>query len=105
MKAHLAIAVSDIAASVEEYTRMLGQEPEVVVEGEYALWRTTVLNLSIRKTGESPGTVRHVGFERDDAPEFSIYTDRDGLVWETFNKQQQAEEIRAAWGDVLYEPK
>lgn len=64
MKIHLAIAVSDVPASVEEYSRMLGRSPE-----------------------------------------FSTFTDRNGLAWETFSKQQQAEEIRAAWGEVTYEPK
>jgi hypothetical protein len=105
MKTHLAIAVSDIAASVAEYTTMLAQEPDLVIESQYALWRTAGLNLSIRKTGQNAGTVRHVGFERDDAESFTEFTDGNGLVWETFNKFHQAEEIRAAWGDVHYEPK
>jgi hypothetical protein len=105
MKTHLAIAVSDIAASVAEYTTMLAQEPDLVIDGQYALWRTASLNLSIRKTGQNAGTVRHVGFERDDAESFTVLTDSNGLVWETFNKHHQAEEIRAAWGDVHYEPK
>ncbi len=104
MKTHLAIAVTDVAASVTEYTTLLGKAPELVIDGEYALWRTGGLNLSIRKTGDKAGVVRHVGFERDDAPAFTTYTDRNGLVWETFNKSHQAEEIRAAWGDVGYDP-
>lgn len=105
MKVHLAVAVLDVAASVAEYSAMLGREPDLVIAPDYALWRTETLNLSIRKTGEAPGVVRHVGFERDDATAFEAYTDQNGLLWETFSKHHQAEEIRSAWKDVDYVPK
>lgn len=104
MKVHLAVSVSDVDVSVAEYTRLLGRAPVVVVPGEYALWRTEVLNFSIRRTTEAPGQVRHVGFEREDAPHFSEYRDVNGLVWETFGKTQQADEIKATWPDTSYDP-
>ncbi len=97
MRVHIAVAVKDIAESVPEYTQLLGTEPEVVVENEYALWRTPVLNFSIRQTAQGSGTVRHVGFERDDAERFVEYRDINGLIWETFTPEQQAAEIRALW--------
>lgn len=105
MKVHLAIAVKDLEASVAEYTRLLGAEPELVIATQYALWRTPVLNMSIRCTGLGAGTLRHVGFERDDAPRFEEYRDVNGLTWETFNKHHQAQEIRDVWKEVEYEPK
>jgi hypothetical protein len=105
MRAHLAIAVKDIDESVREYSRLLGQAPDLVVPGAYALWRTPVLNLSIRLTADGAGTVRHVGFERDDAPAFNAYRDCNGLLWEDFNKQHQADEINATWSDTGYVPR
>jgi catechol 2,3-dioxygenase-like lactoylglutathione lyase family enzyme len=105
VRVHLAIAVDDVERSVEEYTRLLGHAPELVIASEYALFRTAVLNLSIRRTGYGAGTVRHVGFERDDAQRYAQYKDLNGLIWETFSKEHQAEEIRALWPDVDYQPK
>jgi hypothetical protein len=105
MKVHLAVAVKDLETSVAEYTRVLGSAPDLVIRGQYALWRTPILNLSIRCTGERAGTVRHVGFERDDATTFEEYRDVNGLTWETFNKHHQADEIRSLWRDVDYQPK
>jgi hypothetical protein len=96
---HVAIAVSDIDLSIQEYTQLTGTEPELVVPGEYALFRTESMNLSLRRTGDAPGTVRHLGFERDDASHFSVYRDRHGLVWENFNREHQRDEIAAAWPD------
>jgi len=104
-RVHLAVAVADLIGSVAEYSRLFGQPPVLVVPGEYALWRTRELNFSIRKSGDAPGTVRHVGFERDDAPEFSKYVDSNGLVWETFSSMHQAGEIAALWPDAKYDPR
>lgn len=42
---HVALGVSDIEASVIEYTARLGHAPVVVVPNEYALWRTAEVNL------------------------------------------------------------
>lgn len=105
MRTHIAVAVKDIEESVAEYTRLLGQGPELVIPGTYALWRTQALNMSIRKTGEGAGTVRHVGFELDEAGKFTEYRDCNGLLWETFNKHHQADEIRSVWKDVEYTPR
>ncbi len=105
VKAHLAVAVDNIETSVVEYTKLLGAEPVHVVPGEYALWRTAVLNFSIRRVPGEEGRVRHVGFERDDVDQFREYRDANGLVWETFTKEQQAEEILAAWPHVPYTPR
>lgn len=104
MRTHIAVAVKDIEESVGEYTRLLGQGPDLVIPGTYALWRTPALNMSIRKTGEGAGTVRHVGFERDEAERFTEYRDCNGLLWETFNKNHQADEIKSVWKDVEYTP-
>ncbi|HKO93735.1 MAG TPA: VOC family protein [Polyangiaceae bacterium] len=104
MKVHLAVAVADIEKSVEEYSQLLGARPVVVVPGQYALWRTAELNFSIRHTKEAAGTVRHVGFERDDAREFTKHVDANGLVWESFNRFDQAKEIAALWPHVPYDP-
>jgi len=56
---HIAIGVTDISRSVDDYTRRLGCSPSVLVPDEYALWRTPRINLSISRTGEA-GTLRHL---------------------------------------------
>lgn len=70
---------------------------------EYALWRTESLNLSIRQdpSGKS-GQLRHLGFEDPTAGSFTKTTDVNGIVWENFNAQQQADEINAIWPDAEY---
>jgi hypothetical protein len=55
-KINIAIATHDIAASVEDYSKRLGCQP-CVVANEYDLWRTDSINLSIRQTTETIGTV------------------------------------------------
>lgn len=97
MKVHIAIGVANVERSLDEYSRLLGIEPELVVAGEYALWRTEILNLSIRRTPDEVGTVRHVGFEREDAGAFSAITDQNGVLWETFSREDQLREIELAW--------
>jgi len=92
---HLALGVADIAASVRDYSARLGCEPEVVVEGEYALWRTHALNVSIRRSGEIG--LRHLGWEDDSASTFSKQADINGIVWEHFSAELQQREIRALW--------
>ena len=54
-KVHLALGVADFDASVREYTARLGVSPCCTVEGSYALWRTDLLNLSIRVDPASAG--------------------------------------------------
>jgi len=45
---HLALGVSDVEASVDDYSQRLGCRPGLLIPGKYALWRTDAVNLSIR---------------------------------------------------------
>lgn len=101
---HIAIAVADIDASVRDYRSRLGQEPALVVPHEYALWRLPHLNLSIRRTAEGIGMVRHLGWEDDAATAFTTDIDVNGIFWETFSAQQQADEIHKIWPQANYTP-
>ena len=101
---HLALAVSDIEQSVLDYAARLGIPPLAVIPGEYALWRTEGLNLSIRKTTEPPGTMRHLGWEDDEATGFSSETDCNGITWEKFSASHQAQEINEIWPNANYQP-
>jgi hypothetical protein len=101
---HLALAVSNLEQSIADYSFRLGVSPIVVIPGEYALWRTAALNLSIRKTSESPGTMRHLGWEDPEAVEFSVETDCNGIIWENFAASHQAQEINAVWPSANYHP-
>ena len=96
-KFHIAFEVRDIATSVTEYTARLGTAPEIVIENEYALWRTSILNFSIRK-GQNSGRLRHIGFEDSNTPAFREEADINGVVWEYFTALQQKKEIRELWG-------
>lgn len=98
MKFHIALGVADIEASVQEYSRRLGCEPQITVPNEYALWRTDALNFSIRRVavGEA-GALRHLGWENPDAGEFSTETDVNGILWERFAPEHQRDEILAIW--------
>ncbi len=103
---HLAIGVADIQKSVEDYSRRLGCPPVLVIEGEYALWRTPTLNFSIRKTvTATAGIVRHLGWEDASATEFSVETDVNGILWERFSAGQQADEIHTLWPRTQYRVK
>jgi len=101
---HLALAVSNIEQSVVDYSARLGVLPVVVVSGEYALWRTETLNLSIRKTNDLSGTMRHLGWEDTEAAEFSTETDCNGITWEKFTASHQAQEINEIWPNANYQP-
>ena len=105
MKVHIAIAVNNLEESIRDYSIRLKSEPELVVQNQYALWRTEILNLSIRVTGEDSGIVRHIGFEDEDAISFTASKDCNGLLWENFNKKHLAEEIELAWPGTNYSPK
>lgn len=93
---HLALSVEDIQTSIDDYTRRLGCEPCVVIDGEYALWRTDTLNVSIRRTDE-PSGLRHLGWEDPSAESFSAEPDTNGIVWERFSAELQQLEIEATW--------
>lgn len=94
---HIAIGVQNIEASVQEYSQRLAAEPELVIPGEYALWRTDSLNFSIRKVEADIGKVRHLGWEDETASEFSKEPDINGIIWERFAAQHQAQEIQQIW--------
>ena len=97
---HIAIATRDIDATVADYTVRLGCGPTALIAGEYALWRTESVNFSVRRDSSCrPGELRHLGWEDPDAMEFTKSTDVNGIVWERFSAQQQAEEIETAWPD------
>jgi len=104
-KLHIAISTSDIEETVKDYSNRLGARPTVVVKDEYALWRTDSLNLSIRQDpGCRPGELRHLGWEDPLASEFSSETDVNGVLWERFSAQQQADEINETWPGTNYKP-
>jgi tRNA (guanine-N7-)-methyltransferase len=100
---HIAIAVADVVDSIRDYSRRLGCRPEVVIDGEYALWRTKILNLSIRKIADKSGTVRHIGWEDASVKSFSQEEDVNGLIWEKFSVKDQLEEIKSFWPDAELE--
>jgi len=99
---HIAVAVADIARSIEDYTKRLGAPPTVIVPGEYALWRTDGLNLSIRRTDDAPGTLRHLGWEDPDAESFTLDEDPNGITWERFASDAQDREILERWPHALF---
>ncbi len=102
---HLALSSHDIEASVADYSARFGQPPCVHVRGEYALWRTAAVNLSVRHDPAcSPGSLRHLGFEDPQAAAFSVSEDVNGIAWERFTAAQQAEEIEQAWPGTNYRP-
>lgn len=100
-KFHVAISVSDIGKSIDDYSTRLNCKPCVIIENEYALWRTDILNLSIRKSND-PGKLRHLGWEDPAANQFTEDKDVNGIIWEKFNSNDQLQEIRANWPDVNF---
>lgn len=95
---HIALAVKDLAGSMADYSRRLGQEPQAVVPGKYAMWRTELLNFSINELPERAGQLRHVGFEDDDATGFASTRDVNGIEWELFSAAEQDARILATYG-------
>ena len=96
-KFHIALSVADIGRSVQDYTKRLGQEPTLVIKGTYALWRTEILNFSIRQTDQDAGKLRHIGWEDDKAAGFTSDKDVNGVLWEYFSAKDQAQEIQQIW--------
>jgi hypothetical protein len=92
---HVALGVLDVDACISDYSARVKCLPLVHVPGEYALWRSEELNLSIRKA-EVLG-LRHLGWEDPSAAVFSSDTDVNGIVWEHFAAEHQATEIRGLW--------
>lgn len=95
---HIALAVADLDASISDYSVRLGQPPSAVVPGQYAMWRTELLNFSINEKPEIAGLLRHVGFEDDAAQGYSSSIDVNGLVWEHFSAAEQDARIVGAYG-------
>jgi ribosomal-protein-alanine N-acetyltransferase len=94
---HIALAVEHLPAAVADHEQRLGAAPLLVIPGQYALFRTDVLNLSLRVVPPGDSPVRHLGFEVDRADCFTEERDASGVVWETFTFEQQLAEIEAAW--------
>lgn len=104
-KLHIAIATNNIEESINDYTVRLGVAPCSFVANEYALWRTESLNVSIRQDLScKPGELRHLGWEDPAAKVFSQDTDVNGIVWERFSAQQQADEINEIWPEAKFVP-
>ena len=104
-KLHLAISTDKIDETVADYSARLGMEPCSVVPDEYALWRTEHLNVSVRRDLScNSGSLRHLGWEDPAAQEFTRDTDVNGIVWERFNAQHQADEINEIWPEANYQP-
>lgn len=99
-KFHISIATDDIEKSVEDYSNRLGKQPDSMLAGEYAFWRTESLNFSIRRdTQKTIGALRHLGWEDPESSEFTSDTDANGISWENFSAEQQLEEIKSLFHD------
>ena len=105
-KFHIAISTKKIEETIKDYSARLGMEPCSYVKNEYALWRTDSLNISIRQDQSCmSGELRHLGWEDDTASSFSEEKDVNGITWERFSAQQQADEINELWPEANYTPK
>lgn len=96
---HIALAVANIAESVEDYSNRIGARPTVVVTGKYAMWRTDQMNFSINEIPERAGQLRHMGFEDDAAEGFGSDTDVNGIMWELFSPTAQDAKIVDMYGE------
>lgn len=104
-KLHLAISTGNIEATVKDYSARLSAEPCSFIVGEYALWRTETLNISIRHDPKCPsGSLRHLGWEDPNVDAFTQDADVNGITWESFNAQNQADEINEIWPEANYQP-
>ena len=101
-KFHVSISVSNIDASIEEYSKKLGCEPCLKIPNEYALWRTDTLNFSIGKSEENPGNISHIGWEDSRLSSFKEEKDINGITWEYFDPKSQEKEINNHWENVNY---
>lgn len=102
---HIAIATDDIDTTIEDYSARFGARPCSFVAGEYALWRTDTLNVSVRRDpSSSPGSLGHLGREDATAPEFTQDVDANGIARERFSAGQQADEINGIRPLAGYRP-
>lgn len=95
---HIALAVKDLDESIDDYRKRLSQEPNAVVPGKYAMWRTDLLNFSINEIPERAGELRHIGFEDDEIHGFSSTIDANGIEWELFSGKDQDKKIVEMYG-------
>lgn len=95
---HIALAVANLDESIADYSHRLGQPPSAVVPGQYAMWRTDLLNFSINEKPERAGQLRHVGFEDDAVRGYSSSIDVNGLEWESFSAAEQDARIIRTYG-------
>jgi len=98
---HIALAVDDLGASINDYNQRLEQEPTIVVAGKYAMWRTDTLNFSINQIPERAGQIRHVGFEDEAKEGFSSDFDANGIEWEHFSPDAQDQKIVEMYGEPI----
>jgi hypothetical protein len=94
---HVALAVSDLEASILDYSKRLGTAPCCIGDGAYALFRTDEVNLSISVQPDRADTLRHLGFEDHEARALAVEVDVNGIEWERFTEQQQLAEILERW--------
>jgi len=94
---HLALGVKNIEESIQDYQKRFNCKPVVVIENEYALFRTNSLNVSIRKVDDAKIGLRHLGWEDDTYNGFTEETDCNGFVWEHFRNEDQIKEILDVW--------
>ena len=63
-KLHIAISTDKIEETIKDYSIRLGMNPCSSIFGEYALWRTESLNVSVRYDRTCVrGALRHLGWE------------------------------------------
>ena len=98
---HIALAVGDVDESVTDYSQRIGAEPNVVVTGKYAMWRTAQMNFSINQIPERAGELRHLGFEDDEVSGFTFDHDVNNIMWELFSSDAQDEKIREMYGEPV----
>ena len=101
---HVALAVSKLDDAIADTRNRLGVEPCVVVPDTYALFRTASANISLTENAKEAGQLRHLGIEDPEAVGFTAEPGPDGLVWERFTSEQQANEINTYWPQVNYTP-
>ncbi len=65
---------------------------------------TESLNVSVRQDAACEvGSLRHLGWEDSTAPECTQEIDVNGIVWERFTAQHQADEINGIWTEANYQ--
>ena len=52
---HLALGVADVVESAEDYLQRFVCQPDLLIPGTYALWRTDAVNMLIEHLGQEEG--------------------------------------------------